>query len=89
MPKDDTTEKPRKKVRESKNPKQVNTTGVSIEDTIIKKEQKEKSDAGESSNEDGRTLQKLLYQATKDKKDMMEDAPKKVKGKKIVEKRKT
>ncbi|KAI5400361.1 hypothetical protein KIW84_065303 [Lathyrus oleraceus] len=68
VPKDDTTEKPRKKVRESKNPKQVNTTSVSIEDTIIKKEQKDKSDAGESSNKDGRTLQKLLYQATKDKK---------------------
>ncbi|XP_050896813.1 uncharacterized protein LOC127103604 [Lathyrus oleraceus] len=88
VPKEDTIEKPKKKAENKNNPKQVKTIGMFVEDIVKKKEQKEKSDADESSDEDGRTLKDLFSQAAKDKKEIMDDAHEKVKGKDIVEEEK-
>lgn len=60
MPKEDNVEKPRKKARKDKKPKQVNTSGVPEGETTRKNEKEERSVVEESHDEDERTLKELL-----------------------------
>lgn len=66
----------------------MKTNGVSEVDTTRNNEQKERSATHESSDEDARTLKKLLTQATKDNKEMMDNAYARVQGKNIFEEEK-
>ncbi|XP_050876513.1 uncharacterized protein LOC127080229 [Lathyrus oleraceus] len=85
MPKENNVEKPRKKARKDKKPKQVNTSGVPEGETTRKNEKEERSVVEESHDEDERTLKELLTQVAKDKKEMMVGASVRVQDKKSIE----
>ncbi|XP_050897781.1 uncharacterized protein LOC127104648 [Lathyrus oleraceus] len=73
MPKDDSQENPKKKVRNEKKPYKVMSVEVPLKDNVEESVNPNKEAGGEMSDEDEQTLNALIKQASKDKKETAEE----------------